>query len=154
MSCIKSGELIISELDQMSNEKLVKLWETLGFSSLSKYNSQYSRHQNYFILCTRLPTMCAKREEILKLYRSITTGVSQCHNSSKYVGRRGPPKNRKLKEIYCRGIGQRKLTLFHPIFKGPLSRRKLSSQAPGLQIPWHQLVSAAERSNYSSSGEP
>ena len=25
--------------------------------------------------------MCAKRDEILKLYGSITTGVSQCHNT-------------------------------------------------------------------------
>ena len=30
--------------------------------------------------------MCSKRDEILKLYRSITTGVSQCHNTGNEKG--------------------------------------------------------------------
>ena len=30
--------------------------------------------------------MCAKRDEILKLYRSITSGVSQCHNTGNEKG--------------------------------------------------------------------
>ena len=28
-----------------------------------------------------LPTACSKRLEVVKLYKSITTGVSQCHNT-------------------------------------------------------------------------
>ena len=34
-----------------------------------------------WLLYFSLPSACAKRLEVLKLYDSIKTGVSQCHNT-------------------------------------------------------------------------
>ena len=72
----------MSELNSYSDEKMTDLCTQLEFEGLSRYMAQLSPSLFSIIsLCFSLPSASAKRLEVMKLYDSITTGVSQCHNT-------------------------------------------------------------------------
>ena len=99
MTCLRTGKLKMSELNSYSDEKMTDLCTQLEFEGLSRYMAQLSPSLFSIIsLCFSLPSASAKRLEVMKLYDSITTGVSQCHNTGNEKESSGiysphPPKN-------------------------------------------------------------